>query len=109
MQIITNWIPRNMVAKYELPMAVQKDFDYNEEDDYTPRYVQYKGQWIDAYDTQRIEMEKEGSRSPMGWAMRVHPGSPVGLFDAIIGDSYFSGTLLKFVGDDQVVVARYYS
>ena len=107
MEIITNWIPRNMVAKYELPAEVQKDFDYNEDDDYSNRYVQYKGQWIDAYDTQRIEMEKEGSR--MGWAMRVHPGSPVGLFDAIISDSYFSGTLLKFVGDDQVIVARYYS
>ena len=107
MEIITNWIPRNMVAKYELPAAVQKDFDYNEEDDYTPRYVQYKGQWIDAYDTQRIEMDK--GNSPMGWAVRVHPGSPVGLFDAIISDTYFSGMLLKFVGDDQVVVARYYS
>ena len=37
MEIITNWIPRNMVAKYELPAEVQKDFDYNEDDDYTPR------------------------------------------------------------------------
>lgn len=107
MQIITNWIPRNMVAKYELPLAVQKEFDYNECDDYSNRYVQYKGQWIDAYDTQRIEMEKDDS--PVGWAVKVHPGSPVGLFDAIISDSYFSGTLLRFVGDDQVVVARYYS
>lgn len=107
MQITTNWVPRNLVALCDMPEKARKDFDYITDDDYQDRFVEYKGDWIDVYDTQRIHADV-GEKYPMGWGMRVHPGSPLCLFDAIIGDSYFSGTLIRFVGDDQVVVARYY-
>ncbi len=109
MQIITNWVPRNLVALCDMPEKARRDFDYLTEDEvYSERFVQYKGEWIDAHDTQRIHADV-GENSPVGWGMRVHPGSPLCLFDAIIGDSYFSGTLIRFVNDDQVVIARYYS
>ena len=108
MDIITNWVPRNMVALYELPAKQRAWFDYVEDDAYSPRFVQYKGEWHDAYDTQRIEPDN-GRRSPVGWGVRVHPGSPLCLFDSIESDSYFSGLLFRFVDDDKVIVARYMS
>lgn len=109
MEIITNWQPRNLVALHELPAKHQKFFDYVREDgDYTPRFVQYKGEWHDAYDTQRIEPDN-GRQHPMGWAIRVHPGSPLCLFDSVESDSFFSGLLFRFVGEDQVVVGRYFT
>lgn len=108
MQIITNWVPRNMRALYELPAKKRAWFDYVEEDDsYTPRFVQYKGEWYDVHDSQRIEPDN-GRQQRMGWAMRVHPGSPLCLFDSVESDSFFSGLLFRFVGEDQVVVGRYF-
>lgn len=108
MNIITNWAPRNMVALCELDDKQRAWFDYVEEDDaYTPRFVQYKGEWVDVFDTQRIEADN--GRSPMGWAVKVHPGSPLCLFDSVTSDTYFSGLLFRLVDDDKVVVARYMS
>jgi hypothetical protein len=108
MNIITNWVPRNMLALHELPAKHQAFFDYIDEDEwYTPRFVQYRGGWYDTYDTQRIEPDT-GRQNPMGWAIRVHPGSPLCLFDSVESDSFFSGMLYRFVGEDQVVVGRYF-
>lgn len=110
MQIITNWTPRNMLALCELPEKVRADFEYVDEgEEYTPRFVQYRGAWYDVFDTQAIYPVKPGGYTGyVGWAMRVHPGSPVALFDSIMSDSYFSGVLFRLVGDEQVVVARYW-
>jgi hypothetical protein len=108
MDIITNWIPRNMVALYELDDKQRAWFDYVEDDAYTPRFVQYRGEWVDVFDTQCIEADN-GRRSPVGWGVKVHPGSPMCLFDSVTSDSYFSGLLFRLVDDDKVVVARYMS
>ena len=87
MQVITNWQPRNMVCLQDLPAKVQKDFDYIEADDeYAARLVQYRGVWYDVYDTQMIE--KGDKQHPMGWAIRVHPDSPLAKFDSIITDTF---------------------
>ena len=107
MQIKTNWQRRPMQCLQDLPASAAKDFDYVD-DDCSARFVQYKGIWHDVYDTQRIEPD-QGSQHPIGWAMRVHPGSPLCLFDSIESDSYFSGTLFKLVDDDCVIVARYFT
>ena len=109
MKIITNWQPRDMVSLHELPAKERLYFDYVEDDDwYTPRFVQYRNGWYDVFDTQRIEPDT-GQRHHMGWAMRVHPGSPLCHFDAIESDSYFSGVLFRLEEDDRVVVARYFT
>jgi hypothetical protein len=109
MCIITNWKPRNLVSAAELPGDIWKtDFDYvGWEDAFSPRFFSYRGAWRDSMDAQSIRFDTD--RHPLGWAMHVHPGSPIGYFDAIESDTYFSGTMWKFVDDDTVIVARYYS
>ena len=109
MTIITNWKPRQLVSASELPGDTWKtDFDYiGENDAFHPRFFSYRGAWHDSMDAQSIRYDTD--RHPLGWAMHVHPGSPLGHFDAIESDTYFSGTMWKFVDDDMVIVARYYS
>lgn len=106
--LITNRIPRIARCFYELPESVRAEFDYVDPDDQSSRFVQYRGAWYDAHDTQRIEPDNSRAH-PMGWAVRVHPGEPLAQFDSIISDSYFSGVVFRFIGDDQVIVGRYYS
>ena len=118
MQIITNWKPRDLMALHELPAEKQEWFDYVEDDAYTPRFVQYKGEWHDTHDTQTIDPVKpdedtngtaNGGKGYVGWGVRVHPGSPLCLFDSVESDTFFSGLLFRFVGEDQVVVGRYFT
>ncbi len=109
MRIITNWQARPLLALNDLPDKARADFDYIDSDDgFSPRFVCYRGQWIDCDDTQRIEPDT-GKAHPMGWAVRVHPGSPLCHFDSIISDSYFSGILVRFIDDESVIVGRYFS
>ena len=111
MNIITNWQPRTMLAWFQLDAKHQQFFDYvGEDDSYTPRFVQYKGEVHDTYDTQTIDPVKPGEYTGyVGWGVRVHPGSPMCLFDSVESDSFFSGLLFRFVGEDQVVVGRYFT
>ena len=95
MQIITNSKPRPMLALYELPPQAAKDFDYVKEDDGSYRFVKYKGAWYDVYDMQVISRE-QGFSQFSGW-------------HGIASDTYFSGVLVRFVNDNDVIVGRYYS
>ena len=92
MQIITNNKPRPMLALYELPPEAAKDFDYVLPDDGSCRFVKYKGEWMDCFDMMRVEHFANFK----GW-------------HGYASDSYFSGTLVRFVDDDQVIVGRYFS
>lgn len=107
MNIITNWQPRALLCLADLTESERKEFDYVD-DEFSTRFVRYRGELMDAMDTQRIEPDNERTH-PMGWAMRVHPGSPLCLFDSVISDSYFSGHLFRFCDDETVIVGRYYS
>jgi hypothetical protein len=107
MHIVCNNKPRVLQCLADMPEKSRADFDYVD-DEYSARFVLYRGAWHDTYDTQRIE-PGAGRAHPMGWMMRVHPGSPLARFDGISSDSYFSGTLFRFIGTDSVIVARYYS
>lgn len=95
MQIITNNKPRPLLALWELPQEAQKNFDYVLPDDGSYRFVKYKGEWTDCFDMQSVSREL-GFSQFKGW-------------DGIASDSYFSGVLVRFVDDDQVVVGRYFS
>ena len=106
MQIITNWKYRPLQCLQDMPEGVRADFDYIT-DEYEPRFVNYRGVWHDVYDTQRIEPDN-GRAHPMGWAVRVHPGSPLALFDSVESDTFFSGTLYRLGPDDTVMVGRYF-
>jgi hypothetical protein len=94
--IITNNKPRAMHAVADLPPKVQADFSYIMDDDrYSPRLVQYKGHWYDVYDSQSITREL-GFDQFKGW-------------DGIVSETFFSGVLFRLVGDDEVIVGRYFS
>lgn len=111
MEIVTNWQPRDLIAWNDLPEKARAEFDYvsDESEQWQPRFACYRGQWVDCLDTQRIEPDN-GRAHPMGWAMRVHPGSPLCHFDSVITDSYFSGMLFRFVDNwERVIIGRFYS
>lgn len=96
MQIITNNKPRPLVALADLPEKAQADFDYTKEEAlWIPRFVQYKGCWYDVYDSQNITREL-GFDQFKGW-------------HAIVSETFFSGVLFRLVGNDDVVVGRYFS
>ena len=90
MNIITNNHQRQMACLAELPDNVRADFSYIMDDErYCPRFVQYKGCWYDVYDSQSVTRDK-------GW-------------DGIVSETFFSGVLFRFVGDDEVIVGRYFT
>ena len=96
MQIITNNRPRRLECAADLPAKVQADFDYIAwEEGYAPRFVQYKGEWYDVYDSQNITREL-GFSQFKGW-------------HGIVSDSFFSGVLFKLCDDDTVIVGRYFA
>ena len=106
--IITNNKPRELVSFLDLPVQDRKDFDYIEEDDeYSIRFVQYKGAWYDVHDAQFIAVRR--TNRPMGWEVRVESEDPLARWDAIVSETFFSGVLFKFVDDEQVIVGRYMS
>jgi len=96
MNIITNNKPRPLLALYELPEKAQAEFDYVLPDDGSCRFVKYKGWWHDCFDMQRTTDLSFSPFHYMGW-------------HGIASDSYFSGVLVRFVDDDQVIVGRYFS
>lgn len=99
MQIITNNVPRVLVAFADLPIKAQADFDYVEELAwFDPRFVQYKGCWYDVDDTQGVRYSRGGS------AMTEFNG-----WDLFVSETFFSGVLFRLVEDDQVIVGRYFS
>jgi hypothetical protein len=107
MNIITNNHQRQMACLAELPDNVRADFDYVAKDgDHTARFVQYKGAWYDVLDAQFITRE---ARYPMGWAMAVTEDSPLASWHGIVSETFFSGVLFRFVGDDEVIVGRYFT
>lgn len=106
--VITNRVPRSLRYLHELPPKVQKDFDYAFGDQ-SPRFVQYKGAWYDAMDTQRINLSGQQSASPVGWAVTVANDSPLAGWHAIISETFFSGVVFRYVDDERVIVGRYYA
>ena len=92
---------------YSLPKKYQDWFDYIEGDErYSNRFVKYRGEWIDALDTQRITVEPNPR---MGWDFWVNKDHPFAKWDSIISDSYFSGVLFKFNSDSDTVRCATYT
>lgn len=93
MKIVTNNQPRYMISFIELPEKVKADFDYVEEDEqYSDRFVCYRGGWYDVFEMTTIN----GIASLDGW-------------DAHMGETYFSGVLVKLSDEDQVIMGRYWT
>ena len=93
LEIITNHQPRPIVYGYELSEKEKKDFDYLESDDLEYNaFFKYKGQVYD-----------------LGEFMRINDNEDLEGWDGYSGDSYFSGTLVKLIDEENVIVGRYYS
>jgi len=93
MNIITNNRPRPLACLLDLPEKVRAEFDYVENYDLSYRFAQYLGCWYDVYDSQACGV---GFDQFKGW-------------DGIVSETFFSGVLFRFVGDDEVIVGRYFS
>ena len=106
LKITCNKRKRDCVIYAELPEKAQRDFDYAKDDDWTLRFVKYKGQWIDVQDVQAIRIEDGGPRT-FDWAMYVSPDSPFAPWHAITSDSAFSGLLIRYCDDNQVQIGRF--
>ena len=98
-----------LFCKADLPPRAAEDFDYVDNDDYSNRFVCYRGTWYDVSDSQAIRPINARRELPVGWSYPVHPGEPLARFDCIITESYFSGVAFKYVdGFEGVVCARIY-
>lgn len=90
MQIISNNSARPLLSKCELPADVQADFDWASD---CEAFFQYKGAWYALSDFTRTT----DSLFTLGW-------------EGSLGDTYFSGVLIRLVDDcDSVIVGRYYA
>lgn len=90
-KIMTNNKPRQLVYGYELTDKQKQDFDYIEDID-SHDFVKYKNNIYDLSEFMRIE----NNDSLKGW-------------EGYSSDSYFSGTLVKYIDSDSVIMGWYYS
>ena len=90
-KIMTNNKPRQLIYGYELSDKQKQDFDYIE-DINSHDFVKYKNNIYDLSEFMRIE----NNDSLKGW-------------EGYSSDSYFSGTLVKYIDDDSVIMGWYYS
>lgn len=97
--IKTNNIPRELVSWFDMPAdEAQEWFSYVDEDErYSPRFVQYRGSWYDVNDF-------ESTRS-------LGTPHPFKVWDGYQSESFFSGILVRYVDSqcESVIVARYYN
>ena len=90
--IRTNNVPRLLKYGYEMPEKLRSDFDYIDAEEFaTHNFFVFKGQWYDIGEFMCCDSDHF-----KGW----HGYTP---------DSFFSGVLVKYVGDDRVVVGQYFS
>ena len=90
MKIITNNVPRNMIYGYELTDKQKQDFDYIADID-SHDFVKYKDNIYDLSEFMRIE-NNDNLKDWHGYS----------------SDSYFSGTLVKYLDSDTVIMGWYY-
>ena len=90
-KIMTNNVPRQLIYGYELTDKQKQDFDYIEDID-CHDFVKYKNNIYDLSEFMRIETID----SLKDW----HGYS---------SDSFFSGTLIKYIDSDTVIMGWYYS
>lgn len=95
-KIITNSVPRDIIHDHELTAAEREEFDYLnwpaiDDGRDSASFFRYRGQLY-----------------YLGNFMRTGGGFPG--WDGYAGDSFFSGTLVRYADDNErVIVASYYA
>lgn len=95
-RIITNNVPRFTVYAHELTAAEREQYDYHDwaaidDGRDSATFFRYRGELYDLGNFIRIESDDEFK----DW-------------NGYSGDSYFSGTLVKLIDDESIIVGRYY-
>lgn len=112
MNVTTNNHRRTLVTYWELTVTESEEFDYvtDEDDRYVPRFVRAYGNVYDTHDVQRISVAPR--HEPFGF--NVAADSPLASWHGIATESAFSGTVFRFINDedgadDAVIVGSAYS
>ena len=93
MVITTNNHRRELLALDQIPTDAAEVFDYiTGEDRYSPRMVQYRGEWYDVNDVD-------------GHAINVH----IRGWDTYASDSFFSGLVFRYEDDYETVAVGTYT
>lgn len=97
MQIKTNNKPRHIIYGFELSDNVKVLFDYYDEERLNDAsFFQYKRQWYDLAEFQRVTDTMENCHGFNGW-------------HGFCSDSFFSGILIKVSDDfESVIVGQYF-
>lgn len=92
--IKTSKVARLLKYRDEVPQKVlDNEFDWLDEDT-IDGFICYKKEWFHL--SQFMTLDKDSDFNKEG-------------YDGYHGDSYFSGTLIRIVDDESVIMARYYS
>ena len=101
--VICNHIPRDVLDACELTTTERAKFDYLdwnaiERGEESASFFRYKGETYDLGDTPVVPRNLPADSVLRGW-------------DGYIGDSFFTGVLVRYADDrcETVVVARYYA
>ena len=101
MTIKCNNVPRDVLYWHDLSEKERKEFDYFASDatQAGASFFRYKGLVYDLGEYMRIDK-----------TIAPHPQRPMWeRFDGYAGDSFFSGTLVRYVDDgERVIVATYF-
>lgn len=90
--IKTNNVPRLLIYGYQLSEKEKKEFDYIKEDFDTHDFFRYKGVTYDAHEL-----------------MPTSKDAGMDKWDGYIGDSFFSGIVVRFVEGERVICGTYFS
>lgn len=94
MKVIANNIPRTIISGYELSEAQREDFNYlTDEGVDQGRYFMYKGNVYTLSDFMLLSVGREDLKE----------------WDAYMGDSYFSGLVLKLSDCGELVTVGRFS
>jgi hypothetical protein len=93
LKIKTNNVPREVICGIELTNKERKEFDYIKDEDFDCHsFFRYKGQ---VYDLNEFMRTGPGEIHDAGW-------------QGYASDSYFSGTIIKYVDNfERVIVGTY--
>jgi len=95
--------PQELVSYFELPDEAREEFDYCLGDEFkemSPRFAKdHLGNWTDTGDHIYTRHPLHG----------IQCDSPIRKWDGYASDSYFSGTLVKYLDDDRVIIGTYIS
>lgn len=102
-KVITNNVPREIIDGYRLSMSARAEFDYLDwqaikEGRESASFFRYKGQLYDLGDFQRIEYDTTAQTD----------GNPLKGWHGYQSDSFFSGILVRYTDDNEMVIVGHY-